>query len=108
MNDRKMTRRKAMKVGAVGVLAGGVTGCGAVAHAGRVVIGVAWPSIQRVVTALVRRSGSLIVTAIVAAVERTLNATLTSEQTSSLGSGGLLYLRTEDGVEHKIPYTIES
>ena len=107
MNDRKMTRRQALKAGAAGVLAGGVTGCGAVVHAGRVVISVAWPSIQRVVAAIVRRGTSLVVTAIVAAVERTLNATLSSEQASSLGGGGRLYLRTEDGVEHEIPYTIE-
>lgn len=108
MNDQKLTRRQALKVGAVGVLAGGVAGCGAAAYAGRVVISVAWPSIQRVVAAVVRRSTNLIVWAIVAAVERTLNATLTSEQASSLGSGGRLYLRTEDGVEHEIPCTIES
>jgi predicted dinucleotide-binding enzyme len=107
MNDRKMTRRQALKAGTVGVVAIGVSGCGAVAHAGRVVVSVAWPTIQRVVTAIVRRSGNLIVTAIVAAVERTLKATLTSEQASSLGSGGHLFLRPEDGVEHQIPYTIE-
>ena len=108
MNDRKLTRRQALKAAAMGVLAGGVSGCSAVAKdVGRVVISVAWPTIQRVVTAIVRRSGSLIVTAVVAAVERTLNAMLSSEQASSLGSGGQLYLRTEDGVEHQIPYTIE-
>jgi len=71
-------------------------------------ISVAWPSIQRVVTAVVRRSTHLIVTAIVAEIKRTLNATLISEQASSLGRGGQLYLRTEDGVGHAIPYTIES
>ncbi|MBX9679219.1 MAG: hypothetical protein K2X38_10685 [Gemmataceae bacterium] len=108
MNDRKMTRRQVLKVGAVSVFAGGVSGCGAVAHAGRVVISVAWPSIQRVVAAMFRRGGSLVVTAIVAAVERTLNASPTSEQASSLRSGGHLFLRTEDGVEHQIPYTMES
>src|SRR5207247_1703616 len=81
----KMTRRQALKAGTVGVVAIGVSGCGAAAHAGRVVVSVAWPTIQRVVTAIVRRSGNLIVTAIVAAIERTLNATLSSEQASSLG-----------------------
>ena len=112
MNDRKMTRRQALVAGATGVLAGGVTGCGgSVAPTARVVarvvIRVAWPSIQRVIAAVVRRT-DLIVKAIVATVERTLNAKLTSEQASSLKSGGQLYLRTEDGVEHEIPYTIES
>ena len=107
MNDRKMTRRQALKAGTVTVVVVGVSGCGAVAHAGRVVVSVAWPTIQRVVAAIVRRGGSLSVTAIVAAVERTLNASLTSAQTSSLGGSGQLFLRTEDGVEHQIPYTIE-
>jgi len=107
VSDQKLTRRHALSVGAVGVLASGVAGCGAVDQAGRVVISIAWPSIQRVVTAVLRRRTNLIVTAVVAAIQRTLNATLTSEQASSLGSGGRLYLRTEDGVEHEIPYTIE-
>ena len=108
MNDRKLTRRQALKAGTTAVLVGSIPGCGAVAHAGRVVLSVAWPSIQRVVSAIVRRSTNLVVTALVAAVERTLNATLSSEQASTLGTGGKLYLRTEDGVEHEIPYTIES
>lgn len=110
MNDRKLTRRQVLKVGTATVLVGSVPGCGAVVtHAGRVVLSVAWPSIQRVVAAVVRRSTKqLIVTAIVDAVERTLNATLTSGQASSLSNGGRLYLRTQDGVEHEIPYTIES
>jgi hypothetical protein len=50
--------------------------------------GVAWPGIQRVVAAVVRGRNNLIV----AAVARTLNETLTSEQVSSLRRGGRLYL----------------
>lgn len=108
MTNRTMTRRQALQVATVGVLAGGVSGCGAAASAGRVVVSVAWPTISRVLSAIVRRAGSLIVKALVGAVERTLNASLTSQQVSSLLNGGKLFLRTEDGVEHEIPFTVES
>ena len=109
MSDR-FSRRDALKFAGGAVVSGGITGCGAgpaVVHAGRVVLSVAWPNIQRLVAALVRQNTKLIVTAVVAAVERTMNATLSSAQASSLGHGGRLILRTKDGVEHEVSFTIE-
>jgi hypothetical protein len=110
MSDQ-LSRRDALKFAGAAIVSGGLTGCGAgpaVVHAGRVVLSVAWPNIQRVVAAIVRQSTSLIFTAVVAAVERTMNATLSPAQASSLGQGGRLILRTEDGVEHEVPFTVES
>lgn len=81
---------QALKVGAVGGLAGGTAAWGAVPHAWRHVISVAWLSSQRVVGAVVGCSTNLIVRAIAAAVKSPLNARLTSGQASSLESSGRL------------------
>jgi hypothetical protein len=108
MSDKRITRRQAIKVAGAAVIAGGVSGCGAVASAGQVVISVAWKTIEKVVSAIVSKAGRLVVKAIVAGVEKLLEATLSSSQVATLDKGAKLFLRTEDGVEHEIPFTIQS
>ena len=100
MTEQLVTRRQAFRLAGVALVAWGLSGCGAAASAGRVVISVAWKTIDKVVFAIVNRAGKLIVTAIVDGVEKSLDATLPT----SLEKGGKLFLRTEDGVEHD--YTI--
>lgn len=88
------------------MLVGRVSGCGPAASAGRLVIGVAWPTIDRAIRGVVRPAGILII-AIAAGVQRTLEAAPTSRQVSDLHNGARLSLRTEDGVEHEPLFTVE-
>ncbi len=103
--DKKMTRREVLKAAAMTLGAIGVSGCGPVVNpVVRIVVHVAWPHIQRLLTVIVRNSGELVVTAIVAAGARTLWANLNTRQAESLRNGSHLVLVTEDGTEHQIPF----
>ena len=106
MTEKRITRRQAIQLAGAAAIAGGMSGCGAAASAARVVISVAWKTITSVASAVVKYADkALTVVALVEEVRKTLNASLTEEQANSLRSGGKLYLKTEDGKEHEIPFT---
>ena len=107
MNEHRIGRREALKVMGAAVVAGSVSGCGAIAGAGRVVLSVAWKTITSVISAVLKHGDKVLtVVAMVEAVRKELSSTLTDEQANSLKSGGKLYLKPEDGKEHAIPYTV--
>jgi hypothetical protein len=105
MKDQTMTRRQALKVSTAVLLASSVPGCAVSPVVTKVVLRVPWRRIERIVRVVIRKVREmieLILTAITDGNEQEYIIQLTSEQMSALKNGASLFIRTQDGVEHKV------
>jgi hypothetical protein len=107
MSIDRITRRQAIKVAGAAIIASSMPGCGAAVPAARVVISVAWRAIAQVLSCVLKFGDkALTLIAIVEGAQRTLDVALSTEQRNALNNGGKLIIRTEDGVEHEVAYTV--
>lgn len=114
MRDRCISRRKAIRLGAVTLVTGatGIAGRGLIAQlfggATRVIVNLPWASILRVGVVTITRTYFLLQVVITLAdgIRMLAEAHLTEEQVNSLHDGGRLILRSANGEEFDVPFTL--
>ena len=102
-----INRRIAMGI-MTGAIASSFVGCAAVAHAGRVIVTLPWARISRITSVVLQIANNTIaVVAQLANAIQTMTANLTKEQTTALADGGTLVLKSKDGQEFEVAFTIQ-
>lgn len=100
-----LSRRQAVRLFIGAGIATALPGCVAVP---RVVVAAGWWTIEQLISAVLQAAAQLAITAIADNVRQTMTAKLAPTDISLLQRGGQLFIRTRDGSEHSIAYTVET